>query len=64
VPTALAAKVKVPTLILAAEGTPETAQALAEAIPGARFEALKGSTYETPPAELAERVTEFLVTRA
>jgi hypothetical protein len=64
VPTALVAKVTAPTLILAAEAMPETAQALAEAIPGARFDALKGPTYETPPAELAERVAEFLDTRA
>lgn len=60
VPTALAAEVAAPTLILAPEGMPETAQALTEAIPGARFEALTGSTYETLPAELAERVTGFL----
>lgn len=60
VPTALAAEVAAPTLILAPEGMPETAQALTEAIPGARFEALTGSAYETLPAELAERVTGFL----
>lgn len=64
VPTALAAKVTAPTLILAPEGMPETAQALADAIPDARLEALKGQTYETPPAELAERVTRFLEGRA
>jgi pimeloyl-ACP methyl ester carboxylesterase len=64
VPTALATKVTAPTLILAPEGMPETAQALADAVPGARFEALKGPTYETPPGELAERVTEFLERRA
>jgi pimeloyl-ACP methyl ester carboxylesterase len=63
VPTALAAKVTAPTLILAPAGMPETAQALADAIPGARFEALSGSTYETPPGELAERVAGFLKDR-
>jgi pimeloyl-ACP methyl ester carboxylesterase len=63
VPTALAAEVAAPTLILAPEEAPETARALADAIPGARFDALQGSTYETPPAELAERMTGFLIGR-
>jgi hypothetical protein len=40
--------------------TPETAQALADAMPNARFEAMEGAAYETPPAEIAERVTRFL----
>ena len=60
VPTNLAAKVTVPTVILAATAMPETAQALADAMPNARFEAMKGSAHETPPAEIAERVTRFL----
>jgi pimeloyl-ACP methyl ester carboxylesterase len=60
VPTDLAAKVTVPTVLLAARAMPETAQALAAAMPNARFEAMEGSAHETPPAELAERVTRFL----
>ena len=60
VPTNLAAKVTVPTVILAATAMPETAQALADAMPNARFEAIEGSAHETPPAEIAERVTRFL----
>ena len=60
VPTNLAAKVTVPTVILAARAMPETAQALADAMPNARFEAMEGSAHETPPAEIAERVTRFL----
>jgi pimeloyl-ACP methyl ester carboxylesterase len=59
-PTNLAAKVTVPTVILAARAMPETAQALADAMPNARFEAMKGSAHEAPPAEIAERVTSFL----
>jgi pimeloyl-ACP methyl ester carboxylesterase len=59
VPTNLAAKVAVPTVILAARAMPETAQALADAMPNARFEAMEGSAHETPPAEIAERVTRF-----
>lgn len=60
VPTNLAAKATVPTVILAARAMPETAQALADAMPNARFEAMEGSAHETPPAEIAERVTRFL----
>ena len=59
-PTNLAAKITVPTVILAARAMPETAQALADAMPNARFEAMEGSAHETPPAEIAERVTSFL----
>ena len=60
VPTNLAGKVSVPTVILAAGSMPETAQALANAIPNARFEAMEGSAHETPPSEIAQRVTRFL----
>ena len=60
VPTDLAAKVTAPTLILAAGAMPEAAQALAGAMPNARVEAMERSTHETPPDEIAERVTRFL----
>lgn len=60
VPTGLAARIAVPTLILAAAAMPETAQALADAMPNARVEAMEGSAHETSPVELAERVTAFL----
>jgi pimeloyl-ACP methyl ester carboxylesterase len=60
VPINLAARVTVPTMILAARAMPDTAQALAAAMPNARFEAMKGSAHETSPAEIAERVTRFL----
>ena len=53
VPTELAAKVNVPTLILAAEAMPETAQALADAMPNARLRAMETSAHELPPEVLA-----------
>jgi pimeloyl-ACP methyl ester carboxylesterase len=53
VPTELAAKVNVPTLILAAEAMPETAQALAVAMPNARLRAMETSAHELPPEVLA-----------
>lgn len=59
VPTELAAKVNVTTLVLAAEATPEMAQALAEAMPNARFRAMGASAHELPPEVLASVLTEF-----
>jgi pimeloyl-ACP methyl ester carboxylesterase len=53
IPTELAAKVNVPTLILAAEAMPETAQALADAMPNARLRAMEASAHELPPEVLA-----------
>jgi pimeloyl-ACP methyl ester carboxylesterase len=53
VPTELAAKVNVPTVILAAEAMPETAQALADAMPNARLRAMEASAHELPPEVLA-----------
>lgn len=53
VPTELAAKVNVPTVILAAEAMPETAQALAVAMPNARLRAMETSAHELPPEVLA-----------
>ena len=64
VPTNLAAKVTVPTVILAAREMPETAQALADAMPNAHFQVMDGSAHETTPAEIAERVTRFLERQA
>jgi pimeloyl-ACP methyl ester carboxylesterase len=58
-PTELAAEVGVPTLILAAGETPETAQALAGAMPNARFEAMEASAHELPPEALAPVLKEF-----
>jgi pimeloyl-ACP methyl ester carboxylesterase len=53
VPTELAAKVNATTVILAAEAMPETAQALADAMPNARFQAMEASAHELPPKVLA-----------
>lgn len=59
VPTNLGAKVKVPTVIFAPKAMPETAQALADAMPNASFQGLEVSAHETPPADMAEKLTEF-----
>jgi pimeloyl-ACP methyl ester carboxylesterase len=59
VPTDVAANVKVPTLILAAEAMPETAQALVSVMPNARFQAMETSAHETPAADLAEKISGF-----
>ena len=53
VPTKLAAAVGVPTLILAAGAMPETARALAETMPDARFRAMEASAHELAPEVLA-----------
>lgn len=60
VPTELAAKVNVPTLVLAAEAMPETAQVLVKAMPNARLRAMEASTHELPPEGLASVLKEFL----
>ena len=60
VPTDIAANVKVPTIILAAEAMPETAQALVSAMPNAHFQAMETPAHETPAANLAEKITGFL----
>ncbi len=59
VPTELAAKVTVPTIILAADSTPETAQALADAMPNGRYEPMTASAHELAPAEIANKLTRF-----
>jgi len=59
VPTELAAKVTVPTLILAAKDMPETAQALAGTIPNASFQPMESSAHELNPAYIAEAIVEF-----
>ena len=59
VPTELAAEVKTPTLILAPEAMPETAQALVTAMPNARFQGMEAPIHETPPEVLALVLKEF-----
>jgi hypothetical protein len=60
VPTELVANVEVPTFILAAEAMPETAQALADAMPNARFQPMEASAHELPPEVLAPVLKGFL----
>jgi pimeloyl-ACP methyl ester carboxylesterase len=59
VPTDIAANVKVPTIILAAEVMPETAQALVNAMPNARFQPMEAPAHQTPVADMAEKITGF-----
>jgi pimeloyl-ACP methyl ester carboxylesterase len=60
VPTDLAAKVTVPTLVLAAEDQPSTARALGLALPHGELLLAPASTHELPPSEIAALVTHFL----
>ena len=53
VPTELASRVKVPTMILAPEAMPETAHALVNAMPNAWFQAMEAPTHEIRPDVLA-----------
>ena len=59
VPTNLAAKVTVPTVILAAKAMPETAQALADVMPNAQHRTLEGQTHEVAAEALAPVLVEF-----
>jgi pimeloyl-ACP methyl ester carboxylesterase len=59
VPGDLAARITVPTAVLAAEGTPETAQALAAVMPRAEFRPMPASAHELSPAEIAKLVLPF-----
>jgi pimeloyl-ACP methyl ester carboxylesterase len=60
VPTDLAARVKVPTVILADRGAPEAAQALVDAMPDAHFEAMDGPAFQSTPADLVARFARLL----
>jgi Alpha/beta hydrolase family len=59
VPNELAARVDAPTLILAAETAPATAQALAEIMPRAELQTLRASTHDLAPTEIAAAVLPF-----
>lgn len=61
IPEQLAAKVTPPTLILAAESAPGTAQALAEIMPRAQLQTLRASTHDLPAAEIAAAAAPFLI---
>jgi len=59
VPTDLAAKVKVPTIILASKAMPETAQALANVMLNARLQAMDAPTHELSPEVLVPVLQKF-----
>ena len=60
VPNELAARVRTPTLILTAEGSPATAKALVEIMPRATMNTLRAPTYELAATEIAAAVLPFL----
>lgn len=61
VPTEVAVKVAMPTLILAAKDMPETAHALVEIMPDARFQPMESSAHELDSAFIAEEIVRFSI---
>jgi pimeloyl-ACP methyl ester carboxylesterase len=59
VPNELAARVSVPTLILAAETAPATAQDLVAIMPRAHLQTMRASTHDLAASEIASAVTPF-----
>jgi hypothetical protein len=59
VPSELAAKATMPTIILAAETAPQTAEALAAIMPEAKVKRMTASTHDLSPTEIAAAVTPF-----
>jgi hypothetical protein len=59
VPEQLAAKVEPPTLILAAERAPGTAQALVEVMPSATLQLMPASAHDLAPEDIANVVMPF-----
>ncbi len=60
VPTALAVKAAIPTLILTAESAPDTAQALVTIMPSAQIHLMRVSAHDLAPTEIERVVTPFL----
>ena len=64
-PTGLVASVRVPTLVIDGEASPEVmrhaAQALAEALPDGRYRTLAGQGHDIVPAVVAPVLEEFLL---
>jgi pimeloyl-ACP methyl ester carboxylesterase len=60
VPTELAKSITMPTLVLAAEAMPETAQELAKLMPHAQINLTSASTHELAPADIASAIAPFL----
>jgi pimeloyl-ACP methyl ester carboxylesterase len=59
VPNDLAAQAGVPTIVLAAEATPATAQALVELMPHAHLQTIRTPTHDLPAAEIAAALMPF-----
>lgn len=60
VPTALAATVTPPTLVLAPGAMPEAALQLVDAMPNARFAAMDAPIHELSPGDFVPILTSFL----
>lgn len=60
VPDELAARVEVPTMVLAPAAAPAAANALVELLADGRLQTLKASTHDLTPAEIAAAVVPFL----
>ena len=63
VPVDLAARITLPTLVLAAESEPATAQALSDALPHGEFCPTKAPLHEMQPPDIAALITPFLERR-
>jgi pimeloyl-ACP methyl ester carboxylesterase len=67
VPTELAARVSVPTLVMAGTAglpfMPDAARVLSQSIPQGQLRMLEGQAHEVNPAVLAPVLTEFLISR-
>lgn len=61
VPIQAASDITMPTLVVADENSPETAQALVKAIRGAELAPARASTHELSPDEIANLVEPFLL---
>jgi hypothetical protein len=60
VPVDLAARIRAPTLVLAAGSEPATAQALVDALPHGEFRPTEAPLHEMQPSDIAAMVTPFL----
>jgi pimeloyl-ACP methyl ester carboxylesterase len=61
IPDDLAAKVSLPTLVLAAKATTETAQALVNLMPSARLQVMDAPTHELSPEVVASVLKKFFI---
>jgi pimeloyl-ACP methyl ester carboxylesterase len=63
VPDAIAANVAIPTVVMTAETSPDTAEELVRHMPNARLQKMKESAHELPPTDIANVLTPFFTSR-